>query len=97
LKPWPQRAKDHPTTRGLKPFAVEVKPFTVHDEWYYHMRFRESMEGVTPILTAARASRGCSATSRPKPSGSSLDKGRVRPAGRGEAALDQAGLDMRAR
>ena len=35
---------DHPTTRG-------VKPFKTYDEWYYHMRFREKMEGVTPILT----------------------------------------------
>ena len=41
----PQLAKDHPIARG-------VKPFTVNDEWYYHMRFREEMEGVTPILTA---------------------------------------------
>ena len=38
-------AKDHPITRG-------VKPFTIKDEWYYHMRFRENMEGVTPVLTA---------------------------------------------
>src|SRR3954465_3396325 len=36
---------DHPITRG-------VKPFTINDEWYYHMRFREGMRGVTPILTA---------------------------------------------
>jgi len=36
---------DHPITRG-------VKPFEVNDEWYYHMRFREGMKGVTPILTA---------------------------------------------
>ncbi|MGZ0167683.1 MAG: PVC-type heme-binding CxxCH protein, partial [Planctomycetales bacterium] len=35
---------EHPTTRG-------VKPFSVNDEWYYHMRFRTGMEGVTPILT----------------------------------------------
>lgn len=35
----------HPITRGVRPFAVE-------DEWYYHMRFREGMDGVTPILTA---------------------------------------------
>ncbi|NLZ05883.1 MAG: ThuA domain-containing protein [Phycisphaerae bacterium] len=35
----------HPITRGVRPFAVE-------DEWYYHMRFREGMKGVTPILTA---------------------------------------------
>jgi len=36
---------DHPVARGVKPFAIQ-------DEWYYHMRFRENMEGVTPILTA---------------------------------------------
>ena len=36
---------EHPITRGVRPFAVE-------DEWYYHMRFREGMKGVTPILTA---------------------------------------------
>ncbi len=35
----------HPITRG-------VKPFKIGDEWYYHMRFREGMTGVTPILTA---------------------------------------------
>lgn len=36
---------DHAITRG-------VPPFKIMDEWYYHMRFREGMEGVTPILTA---------------------------------------------
>ena len=36
---------DHPVSNG-------VKPFEVNDEWYFHMRFRENMEGVTPILTA---------------------------------------------
>ncbi len=36
---------DHPITRGVKPFEMD-------DEWYYHMRFRENMEGVTPVLTA---------------------------------------------
>lgn len=36
---------DHPITRGVKPFAIA-------DEWYYHMRFRENMEGVAPILSA---------------------------------------------
>jgi type 1 glutamine amidotransferase len=35
----------HPITRG-------VKPFEVNDEWYYHMRFRDNMDHVTPILTA---------------------------------------------
>ena len=29
-----------------------VKPFKANDEWYYHMRFRPDMKGVTPILTA---------------------------------------------
>ena len=36
---------EHPITRGVQPFEIE-------DEWYYHMRFREGMQGVTPILTA---------------------------------------------
>lgn len=36
---------DHPITRG-------VKPFSVRDEWYYHMRFVSTLKGVTPILTA---------------------------------------------
>jgi type 1 glutamine amidotransferase len=36
---------DHPVARGVRPFAID-------DEWYYHMRFRPNMEGVTPILTA---------------------------------------------
>ncbi|HJQ81638.1 MAG TPA: ThuA domain-containing protein, partial [Lacipirellulaceae bacterium] len=35
---------DHPITRG-------VAPFEINDEWYYHMRFRKGMQGVTPILT----------------------------------------------
>ena len=35
----------HPVTRGVKPFAI-------FDEWYYHMRFRENMAGVTPLLSA---------------------------------------------
>lgn len=36
---------NHPITRGVRPFAIE-------DEWYYHMRFVDGMEGVAPILTA---------------------------------------------
>jgi len=35
----------HPITRGVKPFAVL-------DEWYFNMRFRPEMKGVTPILSA---------------------------------------------
>ncbi len=29
-----------------------VKPFTTNDEWYFHMRFRKDMKGVSPILSA---------------------------------------------
>ncbi|MFP6899298.1 MAG: PVC-type heme-binding CxxCH protein, partial [Opitutales bacterium] len=39
-------------TIGKHPVANGVKPFTLKDEWYYHMRFREGMKGVTPILSA---------------------------------------------
>jgi type 1 glutamine amidotransferase len=35
----------HAITRG-------VHPFKIRDEWYFHMRFRDGMEGVTPILSA---------------------------------------------
>ncbi len=34
----------HAVTQG-------VHDFKTNDEWYYHMRFREGMKGVTPILT----------------------------------------------
>ncbi len=34
------------------PISSGVKPFATNDEWYFHMRFREGMKGVTPILTA---------------------------------------------
>lgn len=36
---------EHAITRGVQPFSSQ-------DEWYYHMRFRDEMEGVTPILSA---------------------------------------------
>lgn len=36
---------DHPVAGG-------VEPFTIRDEWYYHMRFAGEMRGVTPVLTA---------------------------------------------
>lgn len=36
---------DHPITRGVKPFAIR-------DEWYYNIRFRPNMTGITPILVA---------------------------------------------
>jgi hypothetical protein len=40
-----KRFPNHPVTRG-------VKPFSVLDEWYFNMRFRPEMKGVTPILVA---------------------------------------------
>jgi len=40
-----EKIPDHDITRG-------VKPFSMNDEWYYHMRFRTEMKGVTPILSA---------------------------------------------
>lgn len=36
---------EHPVANGLEPFEI-------YDEWYYHMRFRLQMKGVTPILSA---------------------------------------------
>jgi len=44
---WDANFKDlpvHPITRGIGDFQIR-------DEWYYHMRFRQGMEGVTPILS----------------------------------------------
>lgn len=35
---------DHPIANG-------VQPFSLNDEWYYHMRFVKDMVGVTPILS----------------------------------------------
>jgi hypothetical protein len=40
-----QKYPEHPITRG-------VKPFSIRDEWYMHMRFRPQMQGVVPILVA---------------------------------------------
>ena len=34
------------------PVASGVGTFAIRDEWYYHMRFREAMFGVTPILSS---------------------------------------------
>ena len=36
---------EHPIARGMEPFSLK-------DEWYYHMRFRENMQDVTPVLSA---------------------------------------------
>jgi Trehalose utilisation len=35
----------HPVARGLKPFSI-------HDEWYHHMKFAPGMVGVTPIFSS---------------------------------------------
>ena len=48
---WPaafEKLPDHPITRGVSPFKID-------DEWYFHMRFRAGMKGVTPILSAVPA------------------------------------------
>ncbi len=39
-------------TLPKNPVTNGVKPFTLYDEWYYHMRFQDNMKGVIPILTA---------------------------------------------
>jgi hypothetical protein len=33
------------------PISTGVRPFGTNDEWYFYMRFRKGMEGVTPILS----------------------------------------------
>jgi hypothetical protein len=45
-KPEYQSFPKHPVANG-------VKPFTAEDEWYFNIRFRPGMKGVTGILTAA--------------------------------------------
>jgi hypothetical protein len=45
---WKPEFKEFPK----HPIANGVKPFTVEDEWYFNMRFRPDMKGVTGILTA---------------------------------------------
>jgi type 1 glutamine amidotransferase len=45
-----EQLPDHPIARG-------VKPFTIRDEWYFNMRFRDGMKGVTPILCAVAPGR----------------------------------------
>ena len=40
-----EKLPDHPVANG-------VEPFSINDEWYFNMRFREDMKGVTPILSA---------------------------------------------
>ncbi len=44
---WAPNFRDFPD----HPIANGVEPFTVHDEWYYHMRFVKDLKNVTPILS----------------------------------------------
>lgn len=54
---------DHPITNG-------VQPFSIREEWYYHMRFRPEMKGVTPILSAVPPLRSLTSRSKDKDRGS---------------------------
>ena len=44
---WTPNFRDFPE----HPICNGVKPFSVNDEWYYHMRFVDKLKGVTPILS----------------------------------------------
>ena len=44
---WDANFKEFP----VHPISEGVKPFATNDEWYFYMRFRKGMEGVTPILS----------------------------------------------
>lgn len=44
---WEANFKELP----VHPISEGVKPFSTNDEWYFFMRFRKGMEGVTPILS----------------------------------------------
>ena len=52
------------------PIANGVEPFTIRDEWYYHMRFKPEMEGVTPILSALPPVRTLTSRAKDKNRGS---------------------------
>jgi hypothetical protein len=64
----------HPTARGLA-------PFTLDDEWYYHMRFRDGMKGVTPILSAVPPPSTVHSKDNPTPRGGNPDVWRAVQAG----------------
>ena len=44
---WTPKFKDFPK----HPICNGVQPFSLRDEWYYHMRFVKDLKGVTPILS----------------------------------------------
>ena len=45
---WSPEFKEFPK----HPIANGVKPFSVQDEWYFNMRFKPELNGITPILSA---------------------------------------------
>jgi hypothetical protein len=45
---WSPEFKEFPA----HPVANGVKPFSIRDEWYFNMRFRDDAKGITPILSA---------------------------------------------
>jgi hypothetical protein len=45
---WSPEFKEFPR----HPVCNGVKPFTIKDEWYFNMRFRDDQKAITPILTA---------------------------------------------
>src|SRR5262245_39397258 len=45
---WTPEFKEFPK----HPICNGVKPFSIRDEWYFNMRFRDDMKAVTPILSA---------------------------------------------
>src|SRR5262245_19335352 len=57
---------EHETTRG-------VKPFTINDDCYYHMRFVEGMKGVTPVLSAVPKLETLKGGQKPSERGSNPD------------------------
>ena len=62
---WTANFKEFPKL----PISNGVQPFTTTDEWYFHMRFKESMAGyVTPVLTtpSCRTARWIARTARTK-------------------------------
>ena len=64
---------EHPITRGVKPFSIK-------DEWYFNIRFRPEMKGVTPILSA-------------KPDDETRRGSRLRPAGPYAHIVEAKGRD----
>lgn len=50
-----------------------MKPFTLNDEWYYHMRFASEMKGVTPILSAVAPVSTVHFTDKPSDRGGNAD------------------------